>query len=119
EPDAPRVAAPGTLQLHRVRLEELGARARDPRAVTSALSSGRDCDVLVVGGGPAGATAAALLARAGFSVLLCDAATFPRHKICGEYVPPSASRSFARLGVLEEVERLGPRRRVGLAVGDW
>ena len=84
--------------------------------MTSSPLPGRDCDVLVAGGGPAGATAAALLARAGFSVLLCDAATFPRHKICGEYVPPSASRSFARLGVLAEVERLEPRRHVGMAV---
>ncbi|HEU4402419.1 MAG TPA: NAD(P)/FAD-dependent oxidoreductase [Candidatus Polarisedimenticolia bacterium] len=73
-------------------------------------------DVLVVGGGPAGSTVATHLARAGRAVLLVDAARFPRHKICGEYVPPAALRSFAALGVLEEVERLGPRRHVGMAV---
>src|SRR5512133_481128 len=40
-------------------------------------------DVLVVGAGPAGSTAAYRLARAGASVLLADKATFPRDKPCG------------------------------------
>jgi flavin-dependent dehydrogenase len=56
------------------------------------------------------------LARAGHAVVLCDAARFPRHKVCGEYVPPAAARHFADLEVLEEVQRLGPRRHVGMAV---
>ncbi len=73
-------------------------------------------DVVVVGGGPAGSTLAALLRRAGHSVALCDAARFPRHKICGEYVPPAALSTFAGLGVLEEILSLGPRRHVGMAV---
>jgi len=73
-------------------------------------------DVVVAGGGPAGSTLATLLTRAGRSVLLCDAARFPRHKICGEYVPPSALPIFARLGVLDQILALGPRRPVGMAV---
>ena len=73
-------------------------------------------DVAVVGGGPAGSTVATLLARRGWSVTLCDAARFPRHKICGEYIPPAAIRHFSDLGVLSEVERLGPRRHIGMAV---
>ncbi len=73
-------------------------------------------DVAVVGGGPAGATVATLLARAGRSVVLCDAARFPRHKVCGEYVPPSALPIFSRLGVLAAVDALAPRRHVGMAV---
>ena len=73
-------------------------------------------DVVIAGGGPAGSALAAHLARAGHAVLLCDAARFPRHKVCGEYVPPAAARHFAALGVLDEVERLGPRRHVGMAV---
>jgi len=73
-------------------------------------------DVVIAGGGPAGSTLAALLAEAGRSVALCDAARFPRHKICGEYVPPAALAAFARLGVLDRVLALGPRRHVGMAV---
>jgi flavin-dependent dehydrogenase len=73
-------------------------------------------DAVVIGGGPAGSTTAALLARAGREVLLCDAARFPRHKICGEFVPPAALRRFADLGVLPQIEALGPRRLTGMAV---
>lgn len=80
------------------------------------MSGGRVLDAVVVGGGPAGSTVATLLRRAGADVALCDAARFPRHKICGEYVPPAALRTFAGLGVLAEVEALGPLRHVGMAV---
>jgi geranylgeranyl reductase family protein len=73
-------------------------------------------DVLVVGGGPAGAALAARLARAGRGVVLCDAARFPRHKICGEFVPPAAIESLAELGALPAVEALAPRRHAGMAV---
>jgi geranylgeranyl reductase family protein len=73
-------------------------------------------DAVVVGGGPAGSAVATLLRRQGHSVLVCDAARFPRHKICGEYVPPAALPTFASLGVLDEVLALGPRRHVGMAV---
>src|SRR5262249_56301938 len=50
------------------------------------------------------------------SVALWDAARFPRHKICGEYVPPAALSTFARLGVLDRILALGARRHVGMAV---
>jgi len=73
-------------------------------------------DVVIAGGGPAGSTLAALLGRRGFSVAVCDAARFPRHKICGEYVPPAALSTFADLGVLDEILALAPRRHVGMAV---
>jgi len=47
-------------------------------------------DVLVVGGGPGGSTAAWRLALAGLRPLLLDAATFPRVKICAGWVTPEA-----------------------------
>lgn len=80
------------------------------------MKGGRVFDAVVVGGGPAGSTVATLLRRAGADVALCDAARFPRHKICGEYVTPEALRAFAGLGVLAAVEALGPLRHVGMAV---
>jgi menaquinone-9 beta-reductase len=58
-----------------------------------------DADAVVVGGGPAGAAAAARLAAAGFSVILVDRATFPRDKVCGDFVGPAALAELADLGV--------------------
>jgi flavin-dependent dehydrogenase len=52
-------------------------------------------DVAVVGGGPAGSTLAALLARRGYSVALADRDTFPRDKLCGEFL------SYDALPILE------------------
>jgi geranylgeranyl reductase family protein len=58
-----------------------------------------DADAVVVGGGPAGAAAAARLAAAGFSAILVDRATFPRDKVCGDFVGPAALAELADLGV--------------------
>ena len=55
----------------------------------------RDADVLVVGGGPAGASVAFALARAGVRVHVVDRARFPRPKPCAEYLSPEASRILA------------------------
>src|SRR5712691_8447200 len=62
-------------------------------------------DVAIVGGGPAGSTAAYRLARAGASVLLVDRATFPRDKPCGGGVTARASRllPFSIEPVVEDV----------------
>jgi flavin-dependent dehydrogenase len=78
-----------------------------------------DAEVLVVGGGPAGAATAALLARRGRDVLLLEKSAFPREKPCGEYYGPGVVDALARLGALDAVlstehEQLGGMRiRVG------
>jgi geranylgeranyl reductase family protein len=53
----------------------------------------------VVGGGPAGAAAAIRGAAAGLSVVLCDKATFPRDKTCGDGLSTTALRLLERLGL--------------------
>src|SRR6185437_15123028 len=73
-------------------------------------------DVAIVGGGPAGSTAAYRLAQAGASVLLVDKATFPRDKPCGGGVTGRAARllPFSIEPVVEEtVDRLDVRLRYG------
>ncbi|WP_345541979.1 geranylgeranyl reductase family protein [Variovorax defluvii] len=62
-----------------------------------------DCDVLVVGAGPAGSACAQMLARAGADVLLVDRHDFPREKVCGDGLIPDAHHALARLGVLDAV----------------
>jgi flavin-dependent dehydrogenase len=47
-------------------------------------------DIAIVGAGPAGALAGAILARAGLKVRLFDRARFPRHKLCGDTLNPGA-----------------------------
>lgn len=64
------------------------------------------CDVCVIGGGPAGAAAAIQLVRAGMDVVIVEAAVFPRRKI-GESLPPSIIPILEVLGVRDEIESAG------------
>ncbi len=61
-------------------------------------------DVIVVGGGPSGSTAAYFMASAGLNVLLLDKATFPREKTCGDGLTPRALGMLDELGLLETVK---------------
>ena len=63
-------------------------------------------DVVVVGAGPAGATTALRLARAGLDVMLVDRAAFPRAKACGDCISPQANLLLEELGVLSQVRQL-------------
>jgi geranylgeranyl reductase family protein len=56
-----------------------------------------DADIIVVGAGPAGSTAAKLLAGRGYQVLLVDRAAFPRHKTCASWINRLAFERFSYL----------------------
>jgi geranylgeranyl reductase family protein len=62
-------------------------------------------DVLVVGGGPAGASTAYWLAEAGHDVLVVEKKTFPRDKTCGDGLTPRAVKQLADMGLEETVAR--------------
>src|SRR5256886_7727824 len=73
-------------------------------------TAAEQCDVAVIGGGRAGSTAAALLARRGYRVMALEKAHHPRFHI-GESLLPMNLPIFERLGVLEKVRALGVYKR--------
>src|ERR1700680_1174226 len=66
----------------------------------------KECDVLVIGGGPAGSTAATLLAQKGHRVTLIEKTHHPRFHI-GESLLPANLPLFETLGVAEEIRAIG------------
>ena len=74
-----------------------------------------DADVIVVGAGPSGATAAYYLAQAGLDVLLLEKSRFPREKVCGDGLTPRAVKSLVAMGV-DVSEEAGWLRNKGLRV---
>jgi 2-polyprenyl-6-methoxyphenol hydroxylase-like FAD-dependent oxidoreductase len=69
-------------------------------------------DAVVVGAGPAGSTAAILLARAGWAVALVERQRFPRRKVCGECIAASNLPLLEGLGIADEFEACaGPELR--------
>lgn len=64
-------------------------------------------DLLVVGGGPAGATLATLAARAGAHVVLLERDRFPRQKVCGEFLSAEGCAVLGRLGLLDALRAAG------------
>jgi FADH2-dependent halogenase len=71
-----------------------------------------DADVLIIGGGPGGSTAATILARQGRRVVVLEKERFPRFHI-GESLLPYNRRLFAELGVLPRLEAAGFLRKSG------
>ncbi|MGP1683457.1 MAG: NAD(P)/FAD-dependent oxidoreductase [Giesbergeria sp.] len=76
------------------------------------------CDVLVIGGGPAGATAAALLAERGYRVTLLEKAHHPRFHV-GESLLPANLPLFEKLGVADAVKAIGMEKWGAEFVSPW
>ena len=78
-----------------------------PPTVTSRLPHAGDTvtDVLVVGGGPAGAAAGYWLARQGHDVTVIERKTFPREKTCGDGLTPRAVHQLDEMGLTSGLER--------------
>jgi menaquinone-9 beta-reductase len=74
----------------------------------------RQADVIVVGAGPAGSTAAFHLAQAGVDVLLIEKAAFPREKVCGDGLTPRATKQLLGLGI--DIDGPGWIRNHGLRI---
>ncbi|HWO00532.1 MAG TPA: FAD-dependent oxidoreductase [Blastocatellia bacterium] len=67
-------------------------------------------DVIIIGGGPAGCSAAARLAAAGIRVMLLEKSRMLRHKLCGEFITPECFPTLNRLGVMNQVMEAGARK---------
>jgi geranylgeranyl reductase family protein len=77
-----------------------------------------DCDVLIAGGGPAGSGLAFHLASKGYKVIVADAETFPRDKVCGDGVSPIALAELQQMGITqtEKFARANEIKQVGLFI---
>lgn len=67
-------------------------------------------DVVVVGGGPAGAIAAAVSAESGLRTLVIERAFFPRDKVCGDCLNPACWEVFDRIGIASRIAALPSSR---------
>ncbi|MBP1993921.1 NAD(P)/FAD-dependent oxidoreductase [Paenibacillus eucommiae] len=82
---------------------------------------GRMYDAIILGGGLAGASMAGVLSAGGWSTALIDGHTFPRHKVCGEFLSPESQGILASLGLKTLMDALHPsaidRAQLTLASG--
>jgi len=66
-------------------------------------------DIIIVGAGPAGSTAATVLAGAGVRTLLLEEKRMPRHKVCGEFITPESFATLERLNLMGSLRQAGAR----------
>jgi menaquinone-9 beta-reductase len=97
-----------------------------PAGFARARGEDDDADVIVVGAGPGGSSAAYHLARAGLDVLLLEKSTFPREKVCGDGLTPRAVKQLAGMGIpLEPADGWFPNKGIRIIGGgvrielDW
>jgi flavin-dependent dehydrogenase len=76
-------------------------------------------DVIIIGGGPAGCSAATRLAARGVRVVLLEKSRMPRQKLCGEFVTPECFPTLNRLGVMERLLAAGAQRISKLNLVAW
>ncbi|MCM2316718.1 MAG: NAD(P)/FAD-dependent oxidoreductase [Thermoanaerobaculia bacterium] len=74
------------------------------------MSLSISCDVAIAGGGPGGATLAALLAKCGMSVAVFDRDEFPRDKLCGEFLSYDALPVLDLIGLGPALDEVGATR---------
>jgi len=97
-----------------------------PAGQSRARRASDDADVIVVGAGPGGSSAAYHLARAGLDVLLLEKSTFPREKVCGDGLTPRAVKQLVGMGIaLEPADGWFPNKGIRIIGGgvrielDW
>ena len=67
-------------------------------------------DAIIIGGGPAGSSAAISLAKRGARVLVLEEKRMPRGKLCGEFITPECFPTLARLGVMDQMLAAGAQK---------
>ena len=77
----------------------MSAPAAEARPSTTAAEAANDADVIVVGAGPSGSSAAYWLANAGLDVAVIEKSTFPREKVCGDGLTPRGTRALVDMGI--------------------
>ena len=75
-----------------------------------------DYDVIIVGAGPAGTSAAIRLAENGVRVLVLEEKHMPREKLCGEFITPESFPTLKRLSVLDRMLATGAQKLTGLSL---
>jgi len=76
-------------------------------------------DVIIIGGGPAGCSAAARLASNGVRVVLLEKSQMPRQKLCGEFITSECFPTLERLGLMETLVTQGAQRINRLSLVAW